>query len=1364
MPLPPLTEDQGKCLDALLIKGDYTDADEVAELLSEAGMAQSSGRPFTRAAVHKILKDLDRDLIDAPTVGRITADRRIALLGQRGVAANPQLKQLAATALRYDSPRRSRFGFNYRGQYGASAGLALIADDYAAFNQHYRQFQYYHHSGYGSPPPTLVEQLKLVAEPDFWTWRDIGLQYFLLAQLSRHPSALDDRMTATAAAILQRQDFLGIEAYRLPERVGILRLDALLQDEVIRRKHFDLDQLYTLVSGGDTDGALLRERLDTSEGDLDFVDFAFLAAAYRAGTMDADAMAMHLATNHETQTKAAYAAFALWAEDRRGRKVTDADLANAVAEAPAPDRLEAIVLLWVANWLGLQLPAELTDRTIATAAQLLTDRQHPYVLGELLNGLAALLPLHPERSNWQRAAEELAQRHGFHYLLALQPVRPRWESALRQVERLVLADKRKTKAEEGSVQQPALRTVWIVDFDRHDIYPKEQKLGPRGYSKGRKLRWDELFQPAFRQYREPQDLNAVHGLRYYDGRPVRLDSYLNDDYVTIHFERLLYELADHPRLLLGEGKRLPLTVTVGQAGVTVEDRDDMLQLRFEPPVTSPGNYQLRQVTPTRYLVYHLSDRQRELAASIGYGLDVPASARERLEATIEGMRGDVSVQSDTDLLRSDLPVVSGATRLSLHLLPLGEGYQVQLLVRPVTDPPLYYPPGEGMRRNLVAGEDGRRILERDLEAETEAARALVSDCPSLGAPIAGSNEWELTDEHATLAFLLELQELVQADRVEVEYPRGEPLRLTSLADFDSLKLRVGKKREWFEVSGELQLDENRVLDLQLLFEQLRNNNNGGFIRLGAGEFVALTDEMRQRIQQLDGMLHERGKSRQLPVLAAAPFSELLEGFDDVAYDAAWHESLQRIESARHLRPAAPKNFHADLRPYQREGYDWLSRLAAWGVGACLADDMGLGKTVQALAVLTMRAELGPALVLAPASVVRNWRAECERFAPALTPIVLARRSDTHLLPQLGPGDLLLVSYGLLTYVADELTAIPYATVVLDEAQAIKNPTTQRARTVRELQADFRIATTGTPIENHLGELWSLFRFLNPGLLGSKKTFGEQYGAPIAAGDQGRRDQLRQLVQPFILRRRKDEVLRELPAKTEVVLTVTPTPEEAALYEALRREALAEIAEAPPEKKKFIVLRQLTKLRQAACHPRLVRPKSKLPGAKLQLVAETVRELLDNGHKALVFSQFVKHLKLVEDWVREAGIPYQYLDGSTPGKERERRVDAFQAGDGQLFLISLKAGGTGLNLTAADFVLHLDPWWNPAAEDQASDRAHRIGQQRPVTVYRFVSEGTIEEKVLALHADKRDLADQILAGTGKSAGLEIEEILRMLGPG
>ena len=1346
---PTLSDDQAKCLDAALVSEDDVPLAKLVALLKRAGLKTSSGKPFTATDVGRHLKVVEPNL--QTMYGEVTcpAPERKKWLARRGTADNPYLPRLASLVDTEEATVERRY-YYVRPGYATVAGLALLADDYPAFVAAARL-----RTNSWNRPGTfaLLDALLEITDPEFWTWRATEFKRYYLEYYGRHPFLVKGERRDLVLALLRQDDLLGYENFRLVERVGLYCLPELSADAETREMHFDLDLLCRLVAGETVNQDLLRARLETSEGDPDVIDIPLFVAALASGA--ADAAALRTALNRYTHTTAAAAlgAFRLWLDDRNGDTVTEDELTDVIRGEPSVTCLETIVILWVCQWLGFRAPAGFTERVIGELSEL----QHlPWIYGEVLYGLAALLPLHPQCHVWASRAAELAERHGFVYLLDLQAARPRWESALREVERLTLD----LAPPPATPTEPEYRTIWIVDFEERDVYPKEQKLGSKGYSKGRKLKWSELLSAHNRRFREPEDLNAIYGLMYADGRSLRIDSYINDDYVAVHFERMLYELAGHPRLYLGERKRSPLTVVRGEPAVTVEEQADTLRLRFDPPVERPGRYQLKLMTPTRIVVYQLSERQLALARAVGYGLDVPATARERVEATLEGMRGDVSVQSDTDLLRSDLPAVEGTQRLSLHLLPSGDGYQVQLLIKPLPDLPLYYPPGEGMRRSLVAGEAGRRILERNLAAETQAARAVIEDCPSLGDPIAGHYEWILSDERTSLAFLLELHRLVREDRVEVEYPRGEPLRLSKVVDFEDMKLRVGKKRDWFEVNGQARIDEDRVLDLQLLFEQLRNND-GRFVKLNTGEFLALTDEVRERIRQLDGMLQGHGKSLQLHTLAAQPFGDLLTDFAEVEYDEAWHQSLQRIESARLLRPGAPPNFTAELRPYQREGYDWLCRLAAWGVGACLADDMGLGKTIQALAVLSQRAEKGPALVLAPASVVRNWRAECERFAPGLRPVLLAKRSDIHLIGQLGPGDLLLVSYGLLTYVSDELAAIPYGTVVLDEAQAIKNPTTKRARAVRELQADFRIATTGTPIENHLGELWSLFRFLNPGLLGSRKSFNEKYGAPIAAGDELLRDQLRKLVRPFILRRRKDEVLRELPAKTEVVLTVTPNPEEAALYEALRRDALQEIAEAPPEKKKFIVLRQLTKLRQAACHPQLVRPQSKLPSAKLELVGETIRELLDNQHKALVFSQFVKHLKLVEAWVRAAGIPYQYLDGSTPGKERARRVDAFQAGEGELFLISLKAGGTGLNLTAADYVLHLDPWWNPAAEDQASDRAHRIGQQRPVTVYRFVTEGTIEEQVLALHADKRDLADQILAGTGTSAGLAVEEILDLL---
>ena len=340
----------------------------------------------------------------------------------------------------------------------------------------------------------------------------------------------------------------------------------------------------------------------------------------------------------------------------------------------------------------------------------------------------------------------------------------------------------------------------------------------------------------------------------------------------------------------------------------------------------------------------------------------------------------------------------------------------------------------------------------------------------------------------------------------------------------------------------------------------------------------------------------------------------------------------------------------------------------------------------------------------------------------------------------------------------------FATIILDEAQAIKNRNTKRSKTVMALQADFRLMTTGTPIENHLGELWNLFNFINPGLLGSHEFFNEKFAAPIEKNkDENARKTLQKLIKPFTLRRRKNQVLDDLPAKTEIVLNVEMSPEERAFYEALRRDALEKIESqnGAAKDKRFRILAELTRLRLACCHPQLVSENVNLGSSKLDLFGEVLEELLENKHKALVFSQFVKHLKIIEKYLRKRGISYHYLDGGTPAHVRQERIDAFQRGSGEIFLISLKAGGTGLNLTAADYVIHLDPWWNPAVEDQATDRVHRIGQQRPVTVYRLVTENTVEEKILKLHDTKRDLADSLLDGTDSSGKLSAEDLLALI---
>lgn len=592
-----------------------------------------------------------------------------------------------------------------------------------------------------------------------------------------------------------------------------------------------------------------------------------------------------------------------------------------------------------------------------------------------------------------------------------------------------------------------------------------------------------------------------------------------------------------------------------------------------------------------------------------------------------------------------------------------------------------------------------------------------------------------------------------------------------------MQVEVHREGDWFGLEGRFSPDGKRVLEMSRILDVL-DQARGSFVPLGDGDFLALTRRFHRQLERL-AMLSEpaekHGGDRRIHPLAAPAVEEMLESAADgtadepaihiAATDPAWKDLLRRIREARELSPAVPTTLRAELRDYQREGFVWLARLAHWGAGACLADDMGLGKTLQTIAVMLRLAPEGPCLVVAPTSVCHNWEQELARFAPTLRTYRLGTGDREGLVASLEPGDVLIASYGLLGRARNALAARRWRMAVFDEAQALKNAATQRAKAARALTADFRVALTGTPIENYLEDLWSLFNILNPGLLGSLRAFQRRFGGRRAAeGALTDRQALKALIRPFLLRRTKSAVLEELPPRTEQTILVQAGRDEHALYEALRRNALDTLAARKEEDgaaRRLHILAELTRLRRACCHPALIHPETDIESSKLAVFMDIIEELRRGGHKALVFSQFVGCLALVRKALDAAGVSYQYLDGGTPEARRREGVAAFQRGEGDLFLISLKAGGQGLNLTAADYVIHLDPWWNPAVEDQATDRAHRIGQQRPVTIYRLVVEGTVEEKILRLHAAKRALAADFLEGADTPSAPTEEELLELL---
>jgi SNF2 family DNA or RNA helicase len=548
--------------------------------------------------------------------------------------------------------------------------------------------------------------------------------------------------------------------------------------------------------------------------------------------------------------------------------------------------------------------------------------------------------------------------------------------------------------------------------------------------------------------------------------------------------------------------------------------------------------------------------------------------------------------------------------------------------------------------------------------------------------------------------------------------------------------------------------------------KLRRTAKGRFLTLDDGEILALTESLRKKLDDLVSIAEESNNGLKISALNALSLEELQGPEIVFEFDEDWRAQIQLYHEAENYQPTIPQGLKAALREYQEAGFKWLAKRAQWGVGACLADDMGLGKTAQALALLLHRAELGPALVVVPMSLGFNWASEAQKFAPQLRIVHFGEGDRAETFAGLQPYDAVVSSYGLMERESARFSKIHWATVVLDEAQAIKNMHTKRSKAAMKLDADFRMVTTGTPLENHLGELWNLFRFLNPGLLGSYARFNERFAAPIERqNDQETKDRLKRIVRPFLLRRTKKEVLSELPERIEKDCFVEADAEERAFYDALRCESLEKLKRLDSRsssEKRFCVLAEIMRLRRACCNLQLIAGEKAPKSAKMAEFLKIYEELMENGHKALVFSQFVDHLGLIRKELDKIGAHYQYLDGSTSAKERQESVNAFQSGEGDVFLISLRAGGLGLNLTAADYVIHMDPWWNPAVEDQASDRAHRIGQTRPVTIYRVIMRGSIEEKIVELHRSKRSLADHLLSGASDAgARLDVAELLRLL---
>jgi hypothetical protein len=933
-----------------------------------------------------------------------------------------------------------------------------------------------------------------------------------------------------------------------------------------------------------------------------------------------------------------------------------------------------------------------------------------------------------------------------------------WEGALSVLERLL--DVEGSAAPVNGDAVAAQRLVWELDLGLEASEPIAARLQGKtdsGWSRGKRI--------SLRKLAEARDL-AANWLDEDDRAVLRHLTRTRDrGYEQFSFSLQAFSsLCGHPRVWLASRPGSFVKVAKRRPRLLVARSADSvaLEVKLIPEGCARAPLVVELEGDDLLVVYELEPQLQDVARTLARGLSIPDAGEPRLAKLIARLGGKFDVSSD--IAGTGLLTLPADERIHVRLWRASAGIRGRCVVRPLEGVERWYAPGQG-QATLVAELDGQsRQTLRDLAAESAREQALLDACPSLALAERDGADFVVRELGGALEVLLELRGL--GDEVVVHWPEGSPLSVNGERKTRDVRLSIGSARDLLTLDGEVQISPELSLAIgDLLAAATRAQ--GRFIPLGPDEFVALEQDLLRRLQQLAAVGTVKAGRVELSPALAALMDDWAEGSGNIALEKSAGQVLARVREAKTLEPELPVGLQAQLRPYQQAGFEWLSRLAHWGAGACLSDDMGLGKTLQVLALLLARASLGPALVVAPTSVCQGWQAEAERFAPRLNVkrFRAAERSAERaaLLDTLGPHDVLLVSYGVMQNEIDTLESVEFASLVLDEAQAIKNASAQRSKAALRLRGAFRVAVSGTPIENHLGELWSILSFTNPGLLGTSKRFEERFARPIAAGDDRRAaDVLRRLVAPFLLRRTKGEVLSELPAKTEITLHVELGAEERALYETLRQNAIQQLdAGAPAGQQRIRILAELMRLRRAACHPDLVLPGAGLPSAKLAAFQGLCEELRAGGHRALVFSQFVDHLDRVRLWLNEAEIPHQYLVGATPEKERARAITAFQHGQGDLFLISLKAGGFGLNLTQADYVIILDPWWNPAAEDQAADRAHRIGQLRPVTVYRLVAKDTVEERIVALHRHKRNLADSLLAGMTEAAPVDLDALRELL---
>lgn len=695
--------------------------------------------------------------------------------------------------------------------------------------------------------------------------------------------------------------------------------------------------------------------------------------------------------------------------------------------------------------------------------------------------------------------------------------------------------------------------------------------------------------------------------------------------------------------------------------------------------------------------------------------------------------------------------------------------------------------------NGILEEDRSISIHRDLEAEENAIAVLSNESfrPLEDAQQEDIMFYAASESRSESAMLW--QRFMQDKLPQLENDGWkvtiDPSFQLEFLQVDDWSVEIESDNDWFDLHFDLEVESQKIPLLPLIAElinthELENLPETVTLSLGDSKYVQIpVERIRPIFQTLYELYNsksvdENGKLR----LSRFDATRLAELEENCSNELNWRggkamrqlgRKLKNFKGIKKVEP--PRGLKTDLRDYQQQGLNWLQFLRSFEFNGILADDMGLGKTVQTLAHLLKEKEARrlnkPCLVLAPTSLMSNWRREAEQFAPRLKVLVLHGSERKQHFDKINQYDLVLSTYPLLVRDQEILLANDYYYLILDEAQVIKNPRAKAAQVAREINCDHRLCLTGTPMENHLGELWALFDFLMPGCLGDQKSFNQHYRNPIEKkGDNEQRKRLVSRIAPFMLRRTKSEVVTELPEKTEIIRATTFDKQQAALYESIRLSMAKKVRDAIKQKglarSHITILDALLKLRQTCCDPQLLslaQAKKVKSSAKLEMLMEMLPEMLEEGRRILIFSQFTKMLGIIEEKLIDSDITYTKLTGQT--RKRDEVIERFRQGEVDIFLISLKAGGVGLNLTEADTVIHYDPWWNPAVENQATDRAHRIGQNKAVFVYKLITENTLEEKIMEMQARKQALADGVYSkdGSDKDLKLTADDLQELFAP-